>query len=126
MPRLPVDGKKVIEHRISLSGVERKALEDYMFANTINKVGNPLVALLSDVSAMALLTGWYLAYKFGDQALEAMKDKYESAEELYKDFKMISTSYAPVRGVQDFVELAQDDPNRARISLDLLFRSLFL
>jgi hypothetical protein len=27
MPRLPVDGKKVIEHRISLSGVERRALQ---------------------------------------------------------------------------------------------------
>lgn len=27
MPRLPVDGKKVIEHRISLGGVEREALK---------------------------------------------------------------------------------------------------
>jgi hypothetical protein len=26
MPRLPVDGKKVIEHRITLGGVEREAL----------------------------------------------------------------------------------------------------
>jgi hypothetical protein len=27
MPRLPVDGKKVIEHRITLGGVEREALK---------------------------------------------------------------------------------------------------
>jgi hypothetical protein len=27
VPRLPVDGKKVIEHRISLGGVEREALK---------------------------------------------------------------------------------------------------
>ena len=27
MPRLPVDGKKVIEHRITLGGIEREALK---------------------------------------------------------------------------------------------------
>ena len=98
MPRLPVDGEKVIEHRISLSGLERKALEDYMFASTINKVSTPLVALLSDVSAMALLTSLYLSYRYGDPAIELLKDKYESAEELYKDVRNIISTVKEVPG----------------------------
>jgi hypothetical protein len=129
VPRLPVDGKKVIEYRVSLSGVERKALEDLVFANTINKVSTPLVALLSDVSAMALLTAAYLGYRYGEGAVEKMKDKYESAEELYKDVSLIVKSSTPKfaqKGIQDFVELAENDPERAKISLELLFRSIFL
>tara|TARA_R110002012_G_scaffold321906_1_gene552167 strand:+ start:2124 stop:2471 length:348 start_codon:yes stop_codon:yes gene_type:complete len=98
MPRLPVDGKKVIEYRISLSGVERKALDDLVFANTINKVSTPLVALLSDVSAMALLTSFYLSYKYGNPAIELMKDKYDSAEELYKDVRNIIGTVKEVPG----------------------------
>ncbi len=108
MPRLPVDGKKVIEYRVSLSGIERKALEDLVFANTINKVSTPLVALLSDVSAMALLTGLYLSWKYGDPALEKMKDKYESAEELYKDAKMIISSSIPLRGIKANLDFAEE------------------
>ncbi len=108
MPRLPVDGKKVIEYRVSLSGVERKALEDLVFANTINKVSTPLVALLSDVSAMALLTSFYLSYKYGDTAIELMKDKYKSAEELYKDVRNIIATSTPIRGVKANLDLADE------------------
>ena len=55
MPRLPVDGKKVIEHRISLSGVEREQLENFVMGYNVNRVMTPLVALLSDATALGAL-----------------------------------------------------------------------
>ena len=38
MPRLPVDGKKVIEHRITLGGVEREALKSLAASARITSV----------------------------------------------------------------------------------------
>ena len=38
MPRLPVDGKKVIEHRISLGGVEREALRSLALSYRIQSL----------------------------------------------------------------------------------------
>ena len=38
MPRLPVDGKKVIEHRISLGGVEREALKSLVTSARITSI----------------------------------------------------------------------------------------
>jgi hypothetical protein len=38
MPRLPVDGKKVIEHRISLSGVERRALQSLVTSERLKAI----------------------------------------------------------------------------------------
>ena len=57
MPRLPVDGKKVVEHRISLGTFERQQLESFGAAYGFNRVSSPLIALLSDNSAMM----WLLA-----------------------------------------------------------------
>ena len=56
-PRLPVDGKKVVEHRISLGTFERQQLESFGAAYGFNRVSSPLIALLSDNSAMM----WLLA-----------------------------------------------------------------
>jgi len=55
MPRLPVDGKKVVEHRVSLSGFERQQIDTLITGLTVRNVGTPLVALLSDASALAAL-----------------------------------------------------------------------
>ena len=38
MPRLPVDGKKVIEHRITLGGVEREALKSLAASARITSI----------------------------------------------------------------------------------------
>ena len=38
MPRLPVDGKKVIEHRITLGGVERDALKSIATSARITSI----------------------------------------------------------------------------------------
>jgi len=56
VPRLPVDGKKVVEHRISLGSYEREELDTFVTGVTVRNVGDPLVALLSDVSALVALT----------------------------------------------------------------------
>jgi len=55
VPRLPVDGKKVVEHRISLSGFEREQIDTLITGLTVRNVGTPLVALLSDASALAAI-----------------------------------------------------------------------
>ena len=53
MPRKPTT--EVIEHRITLGTYERQLLSDTAGAYQFNKVSNPLVALISDNSAMGRL-----------------------------------------------------------------------
>ncbi len=56
MPRLPVDGKKVVEHRITLGTYEREELDTFVTGVTVRNVGDPFVALMSDVSALVAIT----------------------------------------------------------------------
>jgi hypothetical protein len=105
MPRLPVDGKKVSELRISLSGVERQALEDFIVANNINKVGTPLVALISDVSAMAFLITAYSVYRYGDDALDYFQEQYNNLGMLYKDFILVSKGLPVIREINFGLDL---------------------
>ena len=53
MPRLPVDGKKVIEYRITLGTFERRMLDDFATAYKVNRIADPIVQILKDVSAQA-------------------------------------------------------------------------
>ena len=55
MPRLPVDGKKVIEHRITLGTKERELLQDLATSYRIGAVFEPSVDLLKDASALYAL-----------------------------------------------------------------------
>jgi len=48
---------QVIEYRISLQDKQSEQLDSMIAAFQINKIGTPLVALLSDASAMLLITG---------------------------------------------------------------------
>ena len=57
MPRLPVDGKKVVEHRITLGTKERDLLDSAINAYQFNQIATPSVALMSDVSGMLVLAG---------------------------------------------------------------------
>jgi hypothetical protein len=57
MPRLPVDGKKVVEHRITLGSKERMLLDELVGAQTFNRIATPVVAGMSDVSFMLALGG---------------------------------------------------------------------
>ena len=48
---------QVIEYRVSLQDKQSEQLDSMIAAYQINKVATPLVALLSDASAMLLITG---------------------------------------------------------------------
>ena len=57
MPRLPVDGKKVIEHRITFGTKERQILEGALGAYQFNRVATPIVTAIGDVSFWITLAG---------------------------------------------------------------------
>jgi hypothetical protein len=57
MPRLPVDGKKVVEHRITLGTKEREMVDRIVGSYQFNRVATPTVALMSDVTGMAVFAG---------------------------------------------------------------------
>jgi len=48
---------QVIEYRISLQDKQSEQLDSILAAYQINKIGTPLVALLSDKSAMLIIVG---------------------------------------------------------------------
>lgn len=62
MPRLPVDGKKVIEHRITFGTKERDMMESALAAFQFNRIASPVVAGMSDVSFMLVLGGLLAIY----------------------------------------------------------------
>jgi hypothetical protein len=57
MPRLPVDGVKVQELRITFGSKERQLLSELVGAEAFNKIATPVVAGMSDVSFMIALGG---------------------------------------------------------------------
>jgi len=62
MPRLPVDGKKVVEHRITFGTKERDMMESALGAFQFNRVATPIVAGMSDVSFMVVVAGILAIY----------------------------------------------------------------
>ena len=86
MPRLPVDGKKVQEFRLTLGTFERERIDTLITALAINRISTPVVALLSDVSALSALALAYGYYKYGDSFKEFMKDSYDNLGDLITDF----------------------------------------
>ena len=86
MPRLPIDGTKVKEFRLTLGTFERERIDTLITAIAINRVSTPLVALLSDVSALSAIALAYGYYKYGDEFKEFMKDSYENLGDLVSDF----------------------------------------
>jgi hypothetical protein len=73
MPRLPVDGKKVIEHRYTLGQYERDQLDTLITGFTVRNVGTPAVALLNDVTGLLALTAIAEALGLIDLAALARK-----------------------------------------------------
>ena len=55
MPRLPVDGKKVIEYRVTLGTYERERLDQLVTAIQVKNISTPIVDIMKDVSATATL-----------------------------------------------------------------------
>jgi len=95
--------------RIELGTKERSQLDDFLIGYQVKSIGTPLVALLSDVSAMSLLFSAYAVYRYGDDALEYLKnDAYEDLTELYRDFMNIAQNLPVVRSGVSIVETIQE------------------
>lgn len=63
MPRLPVDGTKVIEHRYTLGQYERDQLDTLITGITVRNVGTPIVSVMGN--PFAILSIVALAEAFG-------------------------------------------------------------
>jgi hypothetical protein len=84
MPKPKPD--QVIRHEIVLGRSERELISDGLLAYQINRISTPLVALLSDASAMGLILGGlatYYGFKF-----DVGTRTYDNALELYNDWKI--------------------------------------
>jgi|TARA_R110000822_G_scaffold256566_1_gene382350 hypothetical protein len=83
LPRKPVE--KVVEHRITLGQKEREMIDTAVAGYTFNKVATPMVALLSDVSALTTLALAYGYWKYGEEFIVFMADSYDSLSALVSD-----------------------------------------
>ncbi len=90
LPRKPTT--EVIEHRITFGQKERNLLDTVVASYGFNRVSSPLIALLSDVSAMAFLTTLYVGYKYGPDKVQWLENQYESLEKLAQDVQTILES----------------------------------
>tara|TARA_Y100001963_G_scaffold145225_1_gene218531 strand:+ start:1077 stop:1493 length:417 start_codon:yes stop_codon:yes gene_type:complete len=66
MPRLPVDGKKVVEHRITFGTKERDLMEGALAAYQFNRIATPILNALQDVSFLLFAGSVLAAYKYID------------------------------------------------------------
>jgi len=62
MPRLPVDGKRVVEHRITFGSKERDMIESAIASYQFNRVATPTVDLMKDVSGMTVFASILIAF----------------------------------------------------------------
>ena len=93
---------QVIRHEIVLGRSERELISDGLLAYQFNRVSTPLVALLSDVSAMGLILGalgTYYGFKF-----EIIPGAYDTGLELLNDFRTQLEAY------RQSAENLADDP----------------
>jgi len=97
MPRLPVDGKRVIEHRITLGGKERELLADIAtsyridaFSGTDSMVevladGTQVIAALGTLGAILELLGITDVFDFDDELKAIVMEKKGKVEEKIKE-----------------------------------------
>ncbi len=83
---------KVVVHRIEFQKKEREIIEGLTTAYAFNRVGTPIVALLSDVSAMTLLTSIYVGYRYGERGLELLTPDPETVGVIVQDLQNISSA----------------------------------
>jgi hypothetical protein len=57
MPRLPVDGKKVIEYRVTLGAKERQLLDDAQTAYSFKNISTPIITAINDNTTLLLISG---------------------------------------------------------------------
>ena len=89
MPKPKPD--QIIRHEIVFGRSERELIETATTAYTFNRISNPLVALISDVSAVTLilsLIATYYGFKW-----DIGTKVFDSAAEAYEDFIPYYDSY---------------------------------
>jgi hypothetical protein len=82
MPKPKPD--QVVRHEIVLGRSERELISDGLLAYQINRISTPLVALLSDASAMGLIfagIATYYGFKF-----DIIPGAYQTTADLFNDF----------------------------------------
>ena len=104
MPRLPVDGKKVIEHRITLGGVEREALKSLALSARITSVAGEDGVLnefgsIKDVTTKLAIIGLFLEllgitdiFNFDDDARAEAFDIISRVDERIKEKGVVSAA----------------------------------
>ena len=102
MPRLTVDGKKVQEIRFTLGTFERTQLETLVTGLTVKNVANPIVNLISDVSALTFLFSAYMTYVYGDNVLDYISNEYNLDKLKIKDYQLIQLSNLAVKNSLPF------------------------
>jgi len=65
MPRLPVDGKKVVEHRITLGAKERELVQDAQWSYTFGKIGQTFSTVMGNPVILLGISAW-IAYKLDE------------------------------------------------------------
>lgn len=94
MPKPKPD--QVIRHEIVLGRSERELISDGLLAYQVNRISTPLVALISDVSAMSLILGGlatYYGFKF-----DVIPSAYDSGLDLYNDFTVQYNAWKETAG----------------------------
>jgi len=76
---------QVIEYRVSLQDKQSEQLDGIIAAYQINKIVTPLVALLTDVKAMAFITGLLEAAGIIDLDKGILREIYDGMYENYGD-----------------------------------------
>tara|TARA_R110000751_G_scaffold93532_1_gene182654 strand:+ start:445 stop:804 length:360 start_codon:yes stop_codon:yes gene_type:complete len=104
MPRLPVDN--VQEFRVTLGQYERERLDTIITALTINKISSPVITLLSDVSAMTLITSAYIAYRYGPEVADQLAESYDNLNSLVNDTNSILAAAEPILGNVGFLGIS--------------------
>lgn len=104
MPRLPVDGKKVIEHRITLGGVEREALKSLALSARITSVAGEDGVLnefgsVKDVTQKLAIIGLFLEllgitdiFNFDDDARAEAFEIISRVDERIKEKGVVSAA----------------------------------
>ena len=106
MPRLPVDGKKVIEHRYTLGQYERDQLDTLITGITVRNVGTPITNVVGNPFAILSLVA--LAEAFGLIDLTGViKRLGEAFEEWVKNTKdgYFETPQAAENAFNDIAEV---------------------
>ena len=131
MPRLPVDGKRVIEHRITFGSKERMLLEDLTTSYRIDAIsgndsivevlgdGSKVLAALGTIGALLELMGITDVFDFDDEMKAKVMDTKEKVKEKAKEkatdpqflfdlWKAVTPAGAVVRAQEAGVDWVRD------------------